>query len=166
MKNIVFLVLACFSLSVYAQTENTQKENVLIISAHPDDWEYGMSGTAYLLSKEYDIHVIIATKALASTGMIHDRQIYYYSVGTENLAHFEPEFYVNISDVKDEKKELLDMHILASHSEGLLEKMAFQANEFYGLLNRCKYAEGFRTHYPMVNHRWDKKALHWLLDLE
>jgi LmbE family N-acetylglucosaminyl deacetylase len=108
----------------------------------------------------------ICTKALATTGMIHDRQIYYFGVGTTSLCHFEPEFFINIDNEWEEKVEMLKIHHLPNHGEYDLINMAKMPNAFFGQVNRCKYAEGFRTHYPMVNHRWDKKALHWLLELE
>jgi N-acetylglucosamine malate deacetylase 1 len=36
--------------------------NIVIFQAHPDDWAYGMGGTAYLLRDAYKIHVINVTK--------------------------------------------------------------------------------------------------------
>ncbi len=108
----------------------------------------------------------ICTKALSSTGQIHDRQIYYFGVSTQTLAHFEPELYVNITDVMDQKKELINIHRLPNHDEYGLVNFAVKANKFYGKVNRCDYAEGFRTHYPLINHRWNKKAMHSLLDLK
>ncbi|MDX2189478.1 MAG: PIG-L deacetylase family protein [Bacteroidota bacterium] len=38
------------------------KRNVLIVTAHPDDWEIVMGGTAYLLKDKYQIHVAIASR--------------------------------------------------------------------------------------------------------
>jgi len=107
----------------------------------------------------------ICTKALASTGMIHDRQVYYFGVSTQTLSHFDPEIYVNITDVMDQKKEMIRIHTLPGHEEHELIDFAVKANSFYGMVNRCDYAEGFRTHYPLVNHRWNKKTLYELLDL-
>jgi len=34
---------------------------MLIITCHPDDWEIGMGGTAYLMKDRFQIHVIIAS---------------------------------------------------------------------------------------------------------
>ena len=107
----------------------------------------------------------ICTKALSATGVIYDREIYYFGGGLQNLSQFEPELYVNISDVADKKRELINIHTLPNHREGDLEKVAFEVNKFFGLVNRCKYAEGFRTPFPLINYRWEKKTRFSLFDL-
>lgn len=224
-------------------------KEVLIICAHPDDWELAMGGTALKMKDKYNIHVVIltqgeaaldldkaeataklrkeqaekacakinatlhimdfgdgklvtskaavdsvvaqlntikpgivfchwgidkadhaaaaniCTKALNTSKMIYDMEIYYFGGALQNLSQFEPEIYVNISDVADEKRELIEMHALPNHKEGMLEGIAFEANKYFGLINRCEYAEGFRTQFPLINHRWEKKTKFSLLDL-
>ena len=108
---------------------------------------------------------IAGSKALCINGMIHDREIYYFGVQQETLAHFDPDLYVNISGVIEKKRELIAMHDLPSHPPGALEQEALETNRFFGKANRCGYAEGFRTHYPLVNHRWNKKTRFSLLNL-
>ena len=43
---------------------NTQlvKKNIVFIIAHPDDLSHSMGGTAFLLKKEFDLHVFCLTK--------------------------------------------------------------------------------------------------------
>lgn len=113
-------------------------------------------------------HAAVATasaKALSLNGMIHDREIYYFGVQQETLKHFDPEFYVNISGVIGTKMELITIHDLPSHKKGELLEGALATNRFHGSNNGCRYAEGFRTHYPLVNHRWNKKTKLSLLKL-
>jgi LmbE family N-acetylglucosaminyl deacetylase len=56
MKNLLVLFFLALTLSATGQSP---KKNILIITCHPDDWEIGMGGTAYLLRDKYQIHVII-----------------------------------------------------------------------------------------------------------
>jgi LmbE family N-acetylglucosaminyl deacetylase len=65
MKNLI-LSLAFISIFCFANSQSIQKKdslpNMLIITAHPDDWEFTMGGTAYLLKDKYHIHIVIASK--------------------------------------------------------------------------------------------------------
>jgi len=64
MKNIATVLLLLMTVSIYGQTAKKAKAkpNVLIITAHPDDWEYSMGGTAFLMKDKYKIHVAIASR--------------------------------------------------------------------------------------------------------
>jgi LmbE family N-acetylglucosaminyl deacetylase len=60
MKKLILVCCLFVSLSAWCQ-ERSSLRNILIITCHPDDWEIGMGGTAYLLKDKYQIHVIIAS---------------------------------------------------------------------------------------------------------
>jgi N-acetylglucosamine malate deacetylase 1 len=108
---------------------------------------------------------IASSKALSINGMIHDHEIYYFGGLPATLKHFDPEFYINISSVAGEKEKLVHLHEMPIHEDGSLAKSIMEANHFYGVINSCDYAEGFRTQYPLINHRWNKKTKFSLLKL-
>ena len=57
-----YFLVCCFIISLSAWSQQRDSlENILIITCHPDDWELGMGGTAYLLKDHFNIHVIIAS---------------------------------------------------------------------------------------------------------
>lgn len=60
----MFFYLLCFFsfglLGADVQKTNSSR-NMLIIACHPDDWELGMGGTAFLLRDKFQIHVAIAS---------------------------------------------------------------------------------------------------------
>jgi LmbE family N-acetylglucosaminyl deacetylase len=65
MQKVILALFSCLLLiPAYPQdvAKNADKRNILIIMAHPDDWEGAMGGTAYLLKDKYQIHVAIASK--------------------------------------------------------------------------------------------------------
>jgi LmbE family N-acetylglucosaminyl deacetylase len=224
-------------------------KNILIVMAHPDDWECCMGGTALLLKDRYHINVLIATKgerglskapstetarirekeamnacekvhaslyflnkidgdvyadkegvdkivnllkkldpvmvftrwgidvpdhaavsnmtlkALWITGMIHDREIYFTEAQRGGQSNqFEPNLYVNISSVIEQKEELIRCHISQNKEDNLLNIHMVQ-DKMNGLVGRCDYAEVFKTYYPPINSRWSKKMKYSLLDL-
>lgn len=234
----------------YAQDKpgGDKLRNILIITAHPDDLEIGMGGTAYLLKDKYHIHIAIASRgerglskepdantaalrtkhaelsaeilkakvhflgkidgeiyadkdavdkvvqllkeldpaivfllwpidkpdhaaastmalmALAKTGMMHDREIYFFEVGRGGTTNrFEPDVYVDITPVWQEKVELVRIHEL--REGGRLVKMAETCAKNHGPINRCKYAEAFKPIYPFTNNRWNKRIRCTLMDL-
>jgi LmbE family N-acetylglucosaminyl deacetylase len=64
MKRLILIFILFINCTVYAINDPSDKDtmrNILIITGHPDDWEIGMAGTAYLLKDKYSIHVIIAS---------------------------------------------------------------------------------------------------------
>ena len=225
--------------------------NILVITAHPDDFEAGLGGTAMLLKDKYRFHILICTggdrglskepsqktveirkieatnaakmvngvvhfmgkvdqeavadrkgidqivallkeldpaiiftmwgievpdhaavssmarAALYETGMIHDREVYFFEAGRGGQTNqFDPDFYVNISDVKQKKDSLLACHVCQNKDNKLVEHHTEQAR-FHGWVARCDYAEPFKTYYPITNVRWDnKRPSYSLLDLE
>jgi LmbE family N-acetylglucosaminyl deacetylase len=64
MRNILIVLLLTIASNVCSGTnvKSDSSSNVLIGTAHPDDWEYTMGGTAYLLKDKYSIHIVIASK--------------------------------------------------------------------------------------------------------
>jgi LmbE family N-acetylglucosaminyl deacetylase len=203
------------------------RRNLLIMTCHPDDWELGMAGTAYLLKDKYQIHVAIASDgelgntwnttgkpdpemgalrakhaaksaekiqainhflkmrdggvyadenavnrmvgllkeidpaiiflhwpidkpdhaaasamsmmALAKTGMMYNKEIYFFAVG--ELEHFTPEIYVDITPIWNIKMELVRIH--ERFNDDRFQKMAEESAVCHGLSNHCKFAEGF-----------------------
>jgi LmbE family N-acetylglucosaminyl deacetylase len=63
MKLVMQFLLIVFTQAGHAAVshENDTLRNILIITCHPDDWELGMAGTAYLLKDKFRIHVIVAS---------------------------------------------------------------------------------------------------------
>ena len=64
MRFILFALLISLNTAVLGQIKDTAgtKPAVLIIAAHPDDWEYSMGGTAFLMKDKYNIHIALASK--------------------------------------------------------------------------------------------------------
>jgi len=108
---------------------------------------------------------IASSKALAVNGMIYDHEVYYFGGLPGTLKEFEPDFYVNISSVAKEKEALVHLHESPIHEDGALVKSIMEENHSWGIPNGCEYAEGFRTHLAMINHRWNKKTRYSLLKL-
>jgi len=63
MKKIFFICILFISYQGFALNcpGNDSLRNILIIACHPDDWEIGMAGTAYLLKDKFNIHIIVAS---------------------------------------------------------------------------------------------------------
>lgn len=256
-KRYGYEVLCMFSFLVvlmvcpaYAQDkpQGNKLRNILIVTAHPDDVEIGMGGTAYLLKDKYHIHIAIASRgerglssepdpntaalrtkhaeqtaeilnakvhflgqidgeiyadkeavdkvagllreldpaivfllwpidkpdhaaassmtlmALSRTGMMHDREIYFFEVGRGGTTNqFDPDVYVDITEVWQEKVELVRIHEL--REGGRLVKMAETCDKSHGRINRCEYAEVFKSLYPFTNNRWNKRIRCTLMDL-
>ncbi len=249
MKRLILICCFFIPLSACCQESDTLK-NMLIITCHPDDWEIGMGGTAYLLKDKYHIHIIItsdgelgntwnttgkpdpelaahrvedsmksekiinatshffklrdgdvyadedavdrtikllkdinpsiiflhwpidkadhaaasamAIMALAKAGMINNREVYFFEVG--KLNHFTPDIYVDISSVWDNKMEVVQFH--ERYNDDRFQKMTEESGIYHGRSNHCKYAEGFKTFYPITNVRWNKRIEISLLNLD
>lgn len=92
----------------------------------------------------------IATKALRLAGLYQQTEIY-FSENTMGVQtnQFNPDIYINISEVIDVKRKMVQCH----HSQNPLETdvdFVLQRNIFRGMLAGCKYAEGFKTNYPII----------------
>jgi N-acetylglucosamine malate deacetylase 1 len=250
MKKIwLLLFLFCTSFAWSQEVKHDTLRNIVIITAHPDDWEMAMGGTAYLLKDKYHIHVVLVSKgerglsaepsettanlrvsqsvegckringqlhflgkmdgeiyadkpgvdslvsllkklnpvmifthwpldkpdhsavaemvikALYNTSLVYDHEVYFFGVQQPSLQHFDPEIYVNITSVVETKKELIRLHSLHPDDEDRLVNATIDLDRWYGLAARCDYAEAFRTFYPPISNRWDKKVRFTLLDL-
>jgi LmbE family N-acetylglucosaminyl deacetylase len=216
-------------------SSSIKKPPIVFIVAHPDDLSHSMGGTAYLLKKDYDLHVFcltkgeygikgktpaeaaavreleeqaaceileakltflnqidahtfadkeicekvagllkaivpdavftlwpinehpdhvvvhnIAIKSLLLAGLYQQTELYFSenAMGVQTN-QFNPDIYVDISEVIEIKRNLVRCH----HSQNPLaidvERM-IQRNVFRGMLNRCSFAEGFKTNYPII----------------
>jgi len=106
----------------------------------------------------------MALMALSKTGMMHDREIYFFEVGRGSTTNgFDPQVYVDVSPVWQQKANMVAIHEL--HNDGTLGKMAETSDIEHGRMNRCRYAEAFKPLYPFSNNRWNKKLKCSLMDL-
>ena len=103
----------------------------------------------------------MAMMALSKTGMMYNREIYFFEVGLLN--HFAPEVYVDISPVWDVKKELVSIH--ERFNDDRYQRMAERSSTYHGRTNRCKYAEAFIPLFPFSNVRFRNRIGCSLLDL-
>jgi N-acetylglucosamine malate deacetylase 1 len=95
-------------------------------------------------------------QALGRTGMLHDRETYFFEVGRGGTTlEFEPRIFVNIDTVWQFKNELVHCHDY--EGTGRLQKMIEEADSEYGRLNRCGHAEAFMPAYPPTNDRWKRR---------
>lgn len=69
---------------------------------------------------------------------------------------FQPDLYVNISNVIDDKKALIRCYP-SQMSEGAVNAIAGR-NRREGHLSWCEYAEGFKTAVPLMGTRWNRPA--------
>jgi LmbE family N-acetylglucosaminyl deacetylase len=107
----------------------------------------------------------IAMKACSLAGIYHTTEFYMLENGVGGQTNqFEPDMYVDISDVVEHKKDLIRCHACQFRGENHIEKI-LSRNVFRGLLARCDYAEPFKTINPPVNRRWGSKTGNILLDL-
>lgn len=101
----------------------------------------------------------IALMALSRSGMMYDREVYFFEVG--KLNHFIPQVYVDITPVWDIKTGLVKIH--ERLNDDTFRKMAWEGDIYNGRANHCKYAEGFIPLVPFTNS--GKKISCSLLDL-
>ena len=105
----------------------------------------------------------MAMMALSKTGMMYNREIYFFEVGLLN--HFTPEVFVDISPVWDIKKELVRIHERNKDRPFAMHRIAERSAVYHGRTNRCKYAEGFIPLFPLSNVRYKNRLGCSLLDL-
>ncbi len=58
---LLVLILSCFSAKGVLDT-NQKKPAILIIEAHPGDWEDGIGGTIWMMKDKFDIHIVTASR--------------------------------------------------------------------------------------------------------
>ncbi len=103
----------------------------------------------------------MAMMALSKTGMMYNREIYFFEVGLLN--HFTPEVFVDVTPVWEIKKEVVQIH--ERFNDDRSERMAERSSLYHGRTNRCKYAEGFIPLFPFSNVRYKNRIGCSLLDL-
>jgi len=103
----------------------------------------------------------MALMALAKSGMMYSKEIYFFEVGLLN--HFTPDVYVDISSIWNIKMELVDIH--ERFNDDRYKEMAEKSGVYHGRTNRCKYAEGFKPLFPLSNTRFKNRIKCSLLDL-
>ncbi len=105
----------------------------------------------------------MAMMALSKTGMMYNREVYFFEVGLLN--HFTPDVYVDISPVWDIKKELVSIHERNKDRPFAMHRIAERSSVYHGRTNRCKYAEAFIPLFPFSNVRYRNRIGCSLLDL-
>ncbi len=95
----------------------------------------------------------MATMALAKTGLMYNREIYFFEVG--KLDYFTPSIYVDITPVWDTKREVVKIH--ERFNDDRFRKMAEECALYHGLANHSKYAEGFIPLFPFANVRYKNR---------
>jgi LmbE family N-acetylglucosaminyl deacetylase len=103
----------------------------------------------------------IALMALSKTGMMYDREVYFFEVG--KLNHFSPKVFVDISSVWKTKMEIVKIH--ERLNDETFRKMAEEGDIYNGRTNHCKYAEGFVPLLPFSNMKSANKNKCSLLEL-
>ncbi len=108
---------------------------------------------------------ILATKAMHLAGIFHEVELYLMEAGAGGQTNqFDPDLYVDVTPVVEDKKRLMRCHICQIRDEAGVERWLTR-ERFRGRLARCEYAEGFKLYYPIVNQRWGRKPGYLLLDL-
>jgi len=103
-------------------------------------------------------------KALYMADHFFTTELYFYENGMGGQTNqFDPDLYVNISDVIDRKRELVRCHASQNRSDGMVEDV-IERSRLRGKFARCDYAEGFKTPMPLMGSRWGRKAGSLLLE--
>lgn len=106
----------------------------------------------------------VAQKACHCADIYYTTEFYLYetSIGGQTN-QFEPDIYVNISEVYKKKIELLRLHTSQTGSSSD-EDLLFESR-CRGAESRVDYAEGFKPVHKIANRRWGRKSGYLLLDL-
>ncbi len=100
----------------------------------------------------------VATKALHLAKVFFTTELYMIENGMGGQTNqFEPDVYVNISDVIEHKRQLMRCHRSQVPDEARVER-TLERNRFRGLLARCDWAEPFKTYWPLMGTRWERKS--------
>jgi|GEM_PF-959514 len=103
----------------------------------------------------------MALMALSKTGMMYNREVYFFEVG--DLNHFIPAIFVDVTPVWDIKKEIVHLH--ERYNDDRFYKMAEERALYHGTTNHSKYAEGFIPLFPLSNKKYNNKTGCCLMDL-
>jgi LmbE family N-acetylglucosaminyl deacetylase len=107
----------------------------------------------------------IASKAMNLAGIYFTSELYYSEVSLGGQGNqFDPDIYVNTSDVMEEKFKLARCHVCQNVDDRSVKGMITR-DRVRGLLARCEYAEAYKTPWPLMGTRWDRKSTCILWDL-
>ena len=107
----------------------------------------------------------LSIKALHLADIFYETEIYMCENGIGGQTNqFEPDLYVNIDAVSEQKREVVRCHKSQNPTEEHVEKVMIR-NRLRGMMNRCEYAEPFKTIMPITNDRWDRRSNPILLEL-
>jgi LmbE family N-acetylglucosaminyl deacetylase len=128
---------------IFATEEAVNKTVAILKSTNPDivfiHWPIDKADHAAASA--------IAMMALSKAGMMYDREVYFFEVG--KLNHFDPQVYVDISNVWETKNTIVGLH--ERFNDDTFRKMAVEGDVYNGRANHCKYAEGFIPLIPFSN---------------
>ncbi len=103
-------------------------------------------------------------KALYMAEQFFTTELYFYENGMGGQTNqFDPDLYVNITDVIEQKYELVRCHASQNRSDAMVEDV-IDRSRIRGRFARCDYAEGFKTAMPLMGSRWGRKAGSLLLE--
>ncbi len=93
----------------------------------------------------------IAVKACKLADIYDKVEIYHTEEGAgSQTMGFEPVINVDISNVIEEKKELIRCHVCQNKDDKMCEG-AIKQSAFRGQLAGCEYAEVWRSYFPFIN---------------
>jgi len=97
-------------------------------------------------------------KALYLADQFFTTELYFYENGMGGQTNqFDPDVYVNITDVIEQKRALVRCHASQNRSDSMVEDV-IDRSRIRGRFARCDYAEGFKTPMPLMGSRWGRKA--------
>lgn len=107
----------------------------------------------------------IAVKASRLAGIYDKVEIYLAeeSTGSQTLS-FDPQLFVDISPVMENKKELIRCHVCQNTDDSMV-KEAVEQNLVRGRHAQCEYAEAWRSYFPLINRRAGRSRFPVLLEL-
>lgn len=107
----------------------------------------------------------LSIKALHLADIFYETDLYMSENGIGGQTNqFDPDLYVNIDAVSDQKREVIRCHKSQNPTEERVERV-MSRNRFRGMMARCKYAEPFKTLMPIVNSRYGRRSNTLLLEL-
>lgn len=92
----------------------------------------------------------VAVKACRHAGLYPTVEILQAEEGAgQQTMNFDPQLYVDITPVMEQKKALLRCHACQNPNDAMVTN-AVEQSAFRGLLAGCEFAEAWRSYFPMV----------------